>query len=251
MFNRVFITAAFGDRCKQVERLIKNIRKFSKLPIYIITTKDSKVANCDVFQLRSLQVYLKFVKRIWPKDSYRADIRNSNYYKIKFAKEFDSACLLDDDMFILNHQYFDGFRLAEQFGAALPLNPRIFVGFNAMGADVKQKDMDEILKTPIFAPACNFSPFFICTRFTKTNIFLNELLRQLKDNVCRGTLAIWKASWETKFTPIYLPEQWCVCGENAEYWKNYTIQLKGRQVKVDPIMLHLGHDNVKKIFGID
>ena len=98
------------------------------------------------------------------------------------------------------------------------------------------------------SPACNFSPFFVSVRHWQANTFLRYLKNQLRYHTCRGTLAIWKSSWETKYSPVYLPEQWCVCSSNSQYIKDYTELLEGRQVKIPIMCLHLGHEKVVKFF---
>ena len=246
MKNRAFIIASFGDRRKQVQRLVKNIRSYVDYTIHIITTEDS-----DIGSNFEANVYVEFIERLWPKGSYRADIRNSNYLKVRRAlyySQYDSVCLLDDDMFIVNKGFVDGFRFAEQFGAAVPINPRIYVKYNAMGADVQQSDIVDISYMPMNAPACNFSPFFYSARHQQAIDFLRKLANELKFKTCRGTLAIWKASWATKYAPVYLPEQFCVCGKNAEYIKDYSVLLKGQQVKIPVMCLHLGHKKVAEVF---
>ena len=252
MKDRAFVIAAFGDRRKNVQRLVENIRQYFDLPIYIITDNWENIAwKGDYFSAE--KIYFEEVERIWPKGSYREGVRNSNYYKIKFAmnNHYSSLCLLDDDMFITNKNFIDGFDIAERFGVAVPLNPRVYIKYNSMGADVQQKDLDEINQTPLYAPSCNFSPFFVYPHHGYTTNFLNRLLSELQFNTCRGTLAIWKASWQTGLTPVYLPEQWCVCGSNAEYIKNYKKVLQGKEIVIEPMMLHLGHKKVREVFGIE
>lgn len=247
MKRHAFLIAAFGDRREQVQRIIKNIRSYVDYPIHLITTDNSKtglgIGTNLLFE--SAKIHVEFVNRIWPKGSGREGIRNSNYYKVLFALEYgyNSVCLIDDDMFIVHKGFFEGFELAERFGAAVPMNPRIYVGYNAMGADGR------VVKELYYAPACNFSPFFYCNINTAANIFMKELKDQLRNNVCRGTLAMWKASWQTGFSPVYLPEQWCVCGSNAEYIRDYTKVLQGKELSIPAMCLHLGHEAVKDAFA--
>lgn len=251
MKERAFVIAAFGNRSKQVRRLIKNIRSYSDLPIHILTTEDSETIHYVK------NIYIEIVERQWPKGSYREGVRNSNYHKINFAlrnywKEFrySSLCLLDDDMYIVNPYFIDGFAIAEQFGAALPINPRVYNHYNMMGADVRPEDWAEMRnKVPSFIPAVNFSPFFVDPRQCSVRSFLGYLKNELQSIPCRGTVAIIKAMWGSKFTPVILPEQYCVCGSNAQYIKDYTKILKGKTIKISPIMLHLGHDEVRKVFA--
>lgn len=246
LMQRSFVIAAFGDRRTQVQRLVKNIRSYVDYPIHIITTTDSNIGSFE----KSPGINIKSVPRIWAKGTYREGIRNSNYYKVKFAIDhhYDSLCMLDDDMFIVDKNFVDGFVIAERFGVALPINPRIYVGFNAMGSDSTIKDMEYCSNTAGYAPACNFSPFFVYPHAGLVCNFLHELEYQLRNKVCRGTLAIWKASWKSHITPVYLPEQWCVCGSSAEWIKNYTKILRGQTVNIPPMMLHLGHSEVQKVF---
>jgi len=248
---RAFIIAAFGNREIQVRRLLKNIRSYSDIPIHIITTGDSYLGDIPSLGSRYMtNIYFERVKRQWPKGSYREGQRNSNYLKIQrtiqLQTTYDSVCLLDDDMLIVNKNFVDGFAIAEKFGAAVPVNPRLFQKYNAMGADVHQKDLDEIKDWPQFATACNFSPFFLAPILAGK--YLSQLEYELIHNTCRVTLAMWKAGWKTRFTPVILPEQWCVCGSNAKHIKNYAKILKGMEMCVEPIMLHLGHKKVETVF---
>lgn len=252
MKERAFVIATFGDRQKQVSRLVNNIQRYSDYPIHIIS--DDIALNFPKNIRSSDRIFMERVSRIWPENSYRSGIRNSNYFKVRFANQnhYHSLCMLDDDMLIVHEDFVQGFEIAERLGIALPLNPRVYVGYNAMGADVSVKDLEEVNQMPLRAPACNFSPFFVYPHCGYTANFLFCLEDELsKENVCRGTLAIWKASWKSGISPVYLPEQWCICGDYAEHFKNYSIMLKGRQVKVEPIMLHLGHEKVRQVYGLE
>lgn len=252
MKRHAFLISAFGNRNEQVSRLINNIRQYCDYDIYVITTENSHIRfpQSEPSEFKG-KVVMEYVDRIWPKGSRREGIRNSNYYKVLYALDFgyNSVCLLDDDMLIVHKGFFEGFELAERFGAAVPINPRIYVGYNAMGADVTPDDLIDCMESPYYAPACNFSPFFYCNAKTSANLFMKELKNQLRNNVCRGTLAMWKASWQTGFTPILLPEQWCVCGSNAEHIRDYTKVLQGKNVRIPAMCLHLGHDAVRAAFA--
>jgi len=254
MKERAFVISAFGDRSKNVQRLVKNIRSYSDLPIHILTTEDSDIGLPNFSpNMHADKVFIEYVERQWPKGSYREGVRNSNYHKINFALEhhYHSLCMLDDDMYIANPNFIGGFVIAECFGAALPLNPRVYNYVNLMGADVRDDDVNEmaLLKIPPSMPAVNFSPFFVYPHAGYTTNFLHALRIELRNVPCRGTVAIIKAMWNSKFTPVILPEQWCVCGSNAQHIKDYTKMFRGKRINIKPIMLHLGHDEVRKVFA--
>lgn len=251
MIKRQIIIACFGDRRKQLERIIENIRQYVDYPVKIITPKDSLI---EIPSVLSSTIEVKFVERRWPKGSPREGIRNSNFHKVNEAvthHQRDSVLMLDDDMLIVNNNFVDGFDIAERFGAAVPLNPRVFVKFNAMGADVRGEDLMDIADKPQYAPAANFSPFFVY-QWGSSGVrdFMINLDIQLRHKACRGTLALFKASWQTRFSPVYLPEQWCVSGDYAEHFKNYDMLLHGRWVEIPVMMLHLGHKEVGRVFNV-
>ena len=253
MKERAFVIAVQGDRRKNVERLVKNIRSYSDLPIHILTTVESYTDYTARFQFpESTNIRLEFVEPVWT--GYRAEIRNSNYWKVNFALEhhYHSLCMLDDDMYIVDPQFKDGFAMAERFGAALPINQRVCNHYNLMGADVRHDDVIELGKAgcPSFIPAVNFSPFFVYPHGGLTQNFLIELKNQLRNVPCRGTVAIIKAMWNTYYTPVILPEQWCVSASNAKYIKIHTEQLRGKQISIPAIMLHLGHEAVRKEYNL-
>lgn len=253
--KRAIVIAAFGDRRREVTRFIKNIRRFVDYKIIIIQDKQSNIGAVEP----DANVEIEYVERLWPAQQHRSGVRNSNYYKVKRAvdesfksvyNQYDSLLLLDDDMFILNEHFVEGFDIAERFGAALPLNPRVYTWANAMGSDVAQKDINDLylMKIATYSPAVNFSPFFVSPKHVQARNFLLTLQSELSDNVCRGTLAVTKASWQARFTPCYLPQQWCVCGEEAQYIKDYTQQLRGQQMPIPVMMLHLGHEETQRVF---
>jgi hypothetical protein len=254
MMERAFVIAAFGDREKQVRRLIKNIRTYSDWPIHILATDNTYLGDLPSrMEKYTINIHFEYVKPVWT--GQRSGVRNSNYHKIAFAMRhhYHSLCMLDDDMYIVDPAFKDGFAMAERFGAAIPINPRTFNHYNLMGADVRHDDILELGKmgTPTFIPAVNFSPFFVNPLAGYAGNFLIELRNQLRNVPCRGTVAIIKAMWKSHYTPVILPEQWCVCTSNAEHIKNHTEQLRGKDISIPTIMLHLGHDKVKEVYNVE
>lgn len=258
--KRLVVVAAFGDRHVEVQRLIGNLRKFIEYPIHILTTEASNIGiDRSAKNLSRLNVKIEYAERLWPEGSYRSGIRNSNYHKVAKAvdeslkriyEQYDSLCLLDDDCFVVHPGFIDGFSISERMGAAIPMNPRVHLCMNALGSDVQQKDIDDLqrLGVPQHAPAMNFSPFFVSPKHPQARNFLLTLQSELRDNVCRGTLTLNKAAWATRFSPVLLSEFWCVCASNAAYIHQYSEQLRGQQLSIKPIMLHLGHEETQRVF---
>jgi hypothetical protein len=228
--------------------LINNLRKYTDIPIILYT--DEEPNRSDVMTRRFEQSDLKWHNHL------RWGVRNCNVLSAMAAMEEgkDGSCclILNDDMRVVSNAFLDGFHLAERFGVCVPLNPRIYVKYNAMGADTLESDfVPGDLHGPAHAPACNMSPMFYCCGskgcHSRAYLLLSAYSFELK-KCMRGTLAFWKASWQMGVTPLYLPEQWCVGASNAKYFRDYKKRLKGEMVSVEPIMLHWGQAEVRKVF---
>ena len=232
---------SFGSRSVQITSIIRHLKKVTTMPVVLYTDKVHK--DLDTHQRIIPQDAL-----LW-RDSPRWGIRNCNLWSAKAClEEFDSVCVLNDDMRIVHGAWVDGFQLAERFGCAVPLNPRIYVKYNAMGADTSPQDLKNLgSDSPLYGPACNVSPLFFSRKWSRAVEFMEGYIECLK--VCnRGTLAFWMASWRTGFTPVYLPEQWCVCEGNAKYIRDYKKHLQGKDISIEPIMLHWGQKGVREAF---
>jgi hypothetical protein len=241
--SRAFVVACFGDRRKQLKTLVSSLETYApNIPIHVYTDLPDLYTN----GIR-VQVHEKLLQ--W-QDHSRAGVRTSNIIKVQATRELKdvcSFCLIDDDMKVMSETFVEGFELAERFGAALPINPRVFVKYLKQSADVPFTVLRSLELFPEYTTACNYSPFFYCKEHRTSRIFMRCLEAELLKGY-RGTLAVWVASYKSGYTPLYLPEQWCVCGDYAEHLRDYTIQLKGETVPISPICLHLGHDKVKEIF---
>jgi len=240
--KRAIIICSFGDRKYFLNTLLQSLCKFPAVgDIVLITDKDIKVQGVRIYRLLSHQIEWNDHPR-WP-------IRNTNLWLAKASlwEEYESVCCLNDDMYICNKGFLDGFALAEKFGVCVPMNPRIYVKYNAMGADSTMEDRKEVDKGPIYAPACNMSPMFVCRLHNHAKLLIETYIEELR-NCMRGTLAFWLASYRTGITPLYLPEHWCVCESNAIYIKNYKKPLQGKMYDIEPIMLHIGQKGVREAF---
>lgn len=245
--TRGYIIVSFGPRGENVLRLVRSIRQHSQYPIVIITDgkamQDSKVLT----ELNFHSLVLSEEGFKW-KDSPRWPVRNCNRASAMFALDlFDSCCVLNDDMLVVHAGHADGFRLAERFGVCVPMNPRIYVQYNALGTDARPEDFNERVDGPGHAPACNVSPMFVCRLHDNAKTLMKAYIAEL--DVCmRGTLAFWRASWKCGVHPVYLPEQWCVCGSNAAYLRDCTKSIRGKRVHIETMMLHWGQEEVRHAF---
>lgn len=243
--KRVIVICSFGDRHWYINTLLNSLQKNvpnNKLEIVLITDKIRNEYN-NVEQIVLTPDDFKW------QNSNRWPVRNTNLWLAKsvFWRDYESVCCLNDDMYICNNGFMDGFALAEKFGVCVPTNPRIYVKYNAMGADATEQDRKIVDEGPIYGPSCNVSPMFVCRLNKDAERLLQAYIEKL-DTCMRGTLAFWLASYETAVTPVYLPEQWCVCESNANYFKNYKKVLQGKEYKIEPVILHVGQKGVRDIF---
>ena len=233
MGMRGVVICSFGDRDAWIESIVPNVRQYWSGDVVLRTDRRRNV-DCfqDIFLAHELQ-WLDHPR--WP-------IRNTNVHlaHLALSSQYDSVCCLNDDMRIVR-DFTDGFDLAERFGVCVPMNPRVYVKYNAMGAD------GGAFLGPGHGPACNVSPMFVCRNHPNAKILIEAYLRELQATM-RGTLAFWNASWKTGIAPVYLPEQWCVSGSNAAYIKSYRKTLQGMEYSIEPIMLHWSQAGVQEAF---
>jgi hypothetical protein len=245
LMKRGIVIVSLGPgRTDNVVRLCRNIRQFSpSIHIHVVTDVVRPLPQEGVTQ------QIVTLDRLQWLDSPRWGVRNCNVLSAEavLSRAFDSYCVLNDDMRIVSSEWEKGFDLAERFGVCVPTNPRIYVKYNALGADASDADFNERDWGPGVAPAVNVSPLFVCADRPKA-YELSRIWRQQLQHCLRGTLAFWQATWLTGTTPVYLPEQWCVGASNAAYFKNYKKRLRGQDVPVEPIMLHWGQEEVRRVF---
>lgn len=236
------VVVSLGERRDLVRSIISDIKQYVSLPIVVV----SDVLQDYASDRQITTMVVEHASLQWL-DSPRWGVRNCNVLSAKFALglPFDSVCVLNDDMRIASPGFVDGFALAARFGVCVPMNPRVYVKYNAMGADASPHDVR--VDGPEYAPACNVSPMFVCRHHDSATTLLTAYLNELQ-TCMRGTQAFWRASWQTGITPMYLPEQWCVCGSNAKYIRDYKKTLKGKRMSIESMMLHWGQPEVREAF---
>lgn len=237
VLKKGIVLAEFGNREQQIKSLVKNIRTVSTLPIVVYSDKAYSILDDDVV----LRV-LKSEECLW-QGHRRYHNRNNDCWKIVAAmREFELALILDDDMRIVNEQFIQGFDLVENFGMCLPLNPRTYFGLDReVGDDVDEKVKIETKDCPYYITANNMGVIFLNTTNNDVGHVTDYYLSFMKSHPCRGPVAMAVACWRRKFSPYFLPEEWCACG-------GYTAfkQRSGKQIP--PVFLHVGHPDVNQWF---
>lgn len=211
--NKCFLISSFGIR-DGYKKLIKNIRQYSDLPIYVVTDTEIDYSN-----------------QILVNNTFNGKHKNyhaSDYWRIAAKKYIpeDIIFYLDDDMFICNSNALQGFDLCYKFGFCVPLNPRSLIKYDNKGRDANKKEEDLI-----YATSYNTSPIIYNKNHLLTDCYVNFFI----DNPMRGPMALWYAIKYSNCHPYTLPYQWCVSNENI-----------GIQ---EPLILHLGHKNVKDYYA--
>jgi hypothetical protein len=241
-FKRGIIFCAFNRNDDHVNGLLSNIRSITDLPVTIYSDQS--------YNLPFEKVRVEVVTPKW-QGQQRAGIKNSNLWKAKgcLFGDYDSTMAIDDDMRIVHPKFTEGFDMADHFGLLLPINPRTYQKFNKMGDEVTAKHLQEIKDLPDYATCWNFSPMFTCIYRSSAVYFLELLIKELeREDTHRGTVALWKAAWETSTSPFCLPLEWCVCQGIEGHCGGWTCHKAGISYPVEPIMLHCGHKEVKDFY---
>ena len=238
--TRGIIIVSLGPRQELVRKLVNNIKNNTDLPVALVTDSPHEL---PVIMIKVQHDSLKWL------DHPRWGVRNCNTLSASASLTlFESSCILNDDMRIVSPNFVDGFTLAERFGVCVPLNPRIYVKYNAQGADAEPNDFVPERDGPEYGPACNVSPMFVCKMHNSAKTLIEAYLVELQ--VCmRGTLAFARASWRCGVAPVYLPEHWCVCGSSARPVRDTVKIIRGVKQTIEPMMLHWGQEEVRRVFA--
>jgi len=241
MRKRGIILAEVGERGDQIRSLIRNVRTVSDLPIVIYSDRpyENLGSNAEVKLLSNKE------KLQW-QGHRRYHNRQNDFWKIiKAPEEFEQVLILDDDMRIVNEGFAQGFDIAERFGMCLPVNPRTYVGLDVkVGDDVDSpvKDSLRYVGVPYYLTANNMGVLFLDNRFYKVDKIIAHYRTFMIQFPCRGPVAMAAACWTSKKTPYFLPEEWCACGGYTEF------KMRSRK-RIDPIFLHVGHEDVMDWFN--
>jgi len=227
------VLAEFGDREQRIKGLVKNVRVLSDLPIVVYSDKNYHDLGDGVV--------VKYVEGLW-KGNRRYHNRNNDYWKVVAAREFELTLVLDDDVRVVNEEFVQGFDLAERFGACLPVNPRVYFGLDReVGDDVDDEVLRETLDCSYYMTGNNMGVIFLDTTNHDVKHLLDYYLAFMEKYTCRGPVAMAVACWRRRFTPYFLPEEWCACGGYVKFKERTRKQIR-------PVFLHVGHADVEEWF---
>lgn len=161
--------------------------------------------------------------------------RMNDYWKV--AKLLESpnevAIAMDSDMKIVSPSVVFIRHLATRFGLCLPANPRKLVAVdNMLGRDA-QRIIPQSMGS-MYAVNCGI--IALDKRNKKAVECVETFLNIMRFRPMRGPLAWAEAIYELRFAPCLLPPQWCVCAEDIGCGNE--------------IVLHVGHEAVRKYYGI-
>lgn len=161
--------------------------------------------------------------------------RMNDYWQIKglLLNQADIAIAVDADMRIVSPSRFRTIvPLVQKFGMCFAMNPRLTVKAEVQKGADSDRVLDETEGMGI-AVCTAFMAFD--THNKAARAFLQEVEKEMRERPRRLPIVIWKAMFSTGFMPCILPPQWCVCD--------------GYEGCDDPVVVHIGHDKVRKFYG--
>lgn len=218
--------AEFGTRCGNFQPSLSCFKKHFPDAIFTLYSDSDKTSS---------EFNLKKVISPFNKGHPRYGYRSNDYYKIigLLESKAEIAIAIDDDMLIVSNSVSKIIPLTKKFGMCLPCNPRYLVAKDTMIGEDSDKILDESGGTSF---ALNMSPISRKLDCKHTEKIMKSYCEEIIKKPVRGPLAMWRSIWKEGHFPCILPPQWCVCREHCGVGGE--------------IILHLGHEEVKKYYRI-
>ncbi len=147
---------------------------------------------------------------------------------------YDTTIYLDNDVFVVDPAFFDGFEIGSHYGLSLPQNARKFfytrtgtIGDMEVGRGVTEYDRHATADMPRHMMAYNTGLIIYNHR---SKAFVRRWLEEFDAYPSRGQAALCRTVWATRQAPLALPVNWLVCSRD-----------EGLEL---PITLHVGHGNI-------
>ncbi len=220
-----------GERdVSHLETSIKTVRKFvgSDIPVTVWCDFDSSKLS-DYIRSQSKEI-ISFSRNKYPQ---REENRNSSLFRLIALRDspYENTLYLDNDIFIVNDAFREGFRIAESMGITMVENPRHFIkgpgGDISIGADVSAYDHEVLKDMPYGMMALNMGVTFYNN---KSKEWLESLIKEQENHSTRGQASLARNIWKTKKSPYALPVHWLVCARHENI--------------PNALSLHAGHENI-------
>ncbi len=212
---------------KRLEPSLSSIRRYFPNATYTLYADfDPKIPGVDTRLVSS-----PFLDKTNPRFAYHT----LDYYKFwgLLQSKADIAIVMDTDMFILNKEVYQIIELTKKFGICAPINSRGSVKNDSLQGIDGHLPKDE---SNGGGSAYNNSPIAFYTKNNIAREYLEVCSQIMLSEPSRCPLVMWKAAWETAFSPLILPPQWCLC--------------QGQEGIGNEVILHVGHPSVAKYYNI-
>lgn len=176
------------------------------------------------------------VSPLFSRDEPRYGWRSHDYYQAygMLESSADIAIAMDSDMVVVSDAFRAIAELADIFGLALPINPRLLLRIDGgIGVDSTYDPAAD--RTLGLGMTYNLTPVAFSTRHVRARALLERYCEKMRDAPGRGAVHLANASYELGYQPCVLPPQWCVCSPR---------DLDSKHMWREAIALHVGHKDV-------
>ena len=222
---------AGGGQLSQADRLNPTLDSFLKIfpsaAVTLFTDQDFEVGGT----VRTIKVSPPFNC-----DEVRYGWRAHDYYQAvgMLESSADIVIAMDSDMLIVSDSFRALIELADIFGLAVPINPRLLQKIDGgIGMDSTYDAASD--RTMGLGLTYNLTPIAFSTSHKSARILLERYIEKLKQHPGRGAVHLVNASYDIGYQPCVLPPQWCVCSPR---------DFDGKHIWREAIALHVGHKDV-------
>jgi len=223
---------AGGARLGYLGRLNPTLKSFRQIfpaaEITLYTDQDFEVES----GVRVVRVDSPF-----DRNELRYGWRSHDYFQAigLLKSSADVAIAMDSDFEIVSRKFFVIARLAEIFGLAIPVNPRLLLKIDG-GIGLDSPYDPEADDTLGLGMVYNMSPIAFSTKHGRARALLERYCRLQEERPGRGPVHMTKATYELGYQPCVLPPQWSICSPR---------DLDSKHIWSEAIALHVGHRDVR------
>lgn len=201
--------------CKRSIHILKKI--FPNLPIKVYTDLDIKLPVESTIKIKESS------------RNYNEGHILSRIYRTEalLESEWEVTGYLDNDVFVVDPCFIEGFEIAKQYGISMPINPWGFIWRELLGKDAKPDDSIELLDMPKHSTAFNTGLIFY---HKKSEDFLKRIQSQYLKDMGRFQVSLLKVINSTKIVPYPLSNQWLVCEEFYNIDNPITLHIRQKLV---------------------